>query len=288
MFAIAFLWLVPMSAYKWFTEYLEVAGAMHIGRNWQCPAHEDSYPSLTLMESKEGTVLLFCHAGCNYAQVVESLGLSARLLFEPHLLPAKRAYEMNLIKPRFKPIEYRSSGSNRSRREDFFITNHLYSESVRLERIKFESGEKICRWQVFEEGRWVYSNGGTLNLNELPLYNETEVIRGGYVGEVIVVCESESSVDALSTSGIYATTWAGGASSLKVERLRKVLKDQRVLWVPDNDLAGLKCSARMVEEVAPVTGEWRLIMGDPNEDARDMLLRGALSLEQIEKIFCDQ
>ena len=285
MSAIASLWLVPMSAFRWFTEYLEVAGAMHIGRNWQCPAHEDSYPSLTLMESKEGTVLLFCHAGCNYSQVVESLGLSMRLLFEPHVLPAKRAYEMNLIKPRFKPIEYRSSGSNRSRREDFFITNHMYSESVRLERIKFESGEKICRWQVFEEGRWVYSNGGTLNLNELPLYNETEVIRGGYVGEAIVVCESESSVDALSSSGIYATTWAGGASSLKVERLRKVLKDQRVLWVPDNDLAGLKCSARMVEEVAPVTAEWRLIMGGPNEDARDMLLRGALTLELIDEIF---
>lgn len=274
-----------VSAFKWFTEYLEVAGAMHIGHNWQCPAHEDSYPSLTLMESKEGTVLLFCHAGCNYTQVVESLGLSPRLLFEPHVIPVKRTYEMNLIKPKFKPVVYRPSGSNRSRREDFFITNHHYSESVRLERIKFESGEKICRWQVFEEGRWVYSNGRTLNLNELPLYNEMEVIRGGYVGEVIVVCESESSVDALSSNGIYATTWAGGASSLKVERLRKVLKDQRVLWVPDNDVAGLKCSARMIKEVAPVSAEWRLIMGEPDEDAKDMLSRGALSLALIDEFF---
>jgi hypothetical protein len=285
VFAIASLWLVPMSAYKWFTDYLEVAGAVHIGRNWQCPAHEDSYPSMTLMESKEGTVLLFCHAGCNYTQIVESLGLSARLLFEPHVLPAKRTYEMNLVKPKFNPVVYRPSGSNRSRREDFFIANHYYSESVRLERIKFESGEKICRWQVFEEGRWVYSNGRTLDLNELPLYNETEVIRGGYVGEVIVVCESESSVDALSSSGIYATTWAGGASSLKVDRLRKVLKDQRVLWVPDNDVAGLKCSTRMLEEVAPVSAEWKSILGDPNEDAKDMLSRGALSLGLIDEIF---
>lgn len=274
-----------MSAYKWFTDYLEAAGAVHIGRNWQCPSHEDSYPSLTLMESKEGAVLLFCHAGCNYMQVVESLGLSARLLFEPHVLNAKRTYEMNLIKPKFKPVVHRQSGTNRNRREDFFITNHHYSENVRLERIKFESGEKICRWQVLEEDRWVYSNGKTLDLNELPLYNEKEVIRGGYVGEVIVVCESESSVDALSSSGIYATTWAGGASSLKVDRLRKVLTDQRVLWVPDNDVAGLKCSARMVEEVAPVTAEWKSTMGDTDEDAKDMLLRGTLSLSVIDEIF---
>lgn len=285
MSVIASLWLVPMNAYKWFTDYLDVAGAVRIGRNWQCPSHEDSYPSLTLMESKEGSVLLFCHAGCNYIQVVESLGLSARLLFEPHVLPAKRTYEMNLIKPKFKPIVYRQSGSNRNRREDFFITNHYYSENVRLERIKFESGEKICRWQVLQEDRWVYSNGRTLDLNELPLYNEKEVIKGGYVGEVIVVCESESSVDALTASGIYATTWAGGAASLKVDRLRSVLRDQRVLWVPDNDAAGLKCSARMVEEVAPVTAEWKSTLGDTDEDAKDMLLRGSLSLSVINEIF---
>jgi hypothetical protein len=62
-----------------------------------------------------------------------------------------------------------------------------------------------------------YTHEVSFDLSMLPLYNETEVIRGGFLNEVIVVCESESSVDALTGRGIYATTWAGGASAVKTK-----------------------------------------------------------------------
>jgi hypothetical protein len=274
-----------MTAFDWLSKYLVVAGAANVGNNWQCPSHEDSYPSLTLASSIDGTVLMFCHAGCTYDQVMASLGLSTKLLFEAHCLEPKRTYELNLIKPKFKPIQYRSGSGSKKYRESFFITHHGYTPEVRLERIKYQGGEKICRWQVKEGGKWIYSNGKSLNLKDLPLYNETEVIRGGYVDEVIVLCESESSVDALFNKGIFATTWAGGASSVKTERLKKVLNGQKVLWIPDNDLAGLKCSKLIEEEVRPLTARWVNYMGEPDEDARDLLMRGAISLEIVEDLF---
>lgn len=35
----------------------------------QCPAHSDRTPSLSIRETDDGKVLLYCHAGCDYRDV---------------------------------------------------------------------------------------------------------------------------------------------------------------------------------------------------------------------------
>lgn len=274
-----------MRAFDWFKDYLTIAGASNIGGNWQCPSHEDSYPSLSIKDTTEGHVLLFCHAGCSYKQIMESLGLGTKILFQPHFLSPKRTFELNRVKPKFKSISYRSMKRRCGKSQSYFVFHHQYTKTVRLERIKFDDGEKICRWQIFEDGKWMYSNGMSLNLNELPLYNEVEVIRGGFMGEVIVLCESESSVDAMLSEGIYATTWAGGAKSAKIERLKKVLTNQKVIWIPDNDEAGLKCSTQITAEIKPLTQKWLTLIGEPNDDAKDLLIKGKINLKIIDSLF---
>lgn len=47
----------------------------------QCPAHEDRDPSLSLTKI-EGQVLVHCHAGCDIADVVASLGLTMAGLYD--------------------------------------------------------------------------------------------------------------------------------------------------------------------------------------------------------------
>ena len=117
-----------------------------------------------------------------------------------------------------------------------------------------------------------------------PLYNETEVIRGGFLDEVIVLCESESSVDAMTGRGIYSTTWAGGANAVKTRRLVEVLKDRRVLWIPDNDRAGLKCSLVIEEALSSEVRRWHVLMGSEDEDARDLLNRDILNLHYLSSL----
>jgi hypothetical protein len=39
----------------------------------RCPAHEDHEPSLSIDESATGKVLLFCHAGCSYPEIVHAV-----------------------------------------------------------------------------------------------------------------------------------------------------------------------------------------------------------------------
>ena len=273
-----------MTAFQWLISYMKLLGASSSGRNWQCPSHADSYPSLSISGTEDGNVLLYCHGGCEWDIVMDSLGLGPSLLFEAHSLEPVEVYRQNTVKPTFSKFA-RSSPSKRGvKRQDFSIVYHDYTPEVRLMRVRYSTGEKRCLWQVKEHDKWRNSRSGDLDLAKLPLYNQTEVIRGGFLDEVIVLCESESSVDALTRSGIYATTWAGGASAVKTRQLVAVLQDKRVLWVPDNDHAGQKCSLIVEESLKPRVGRWHVLIGDEGEDARDLLNKGVLNLEYLSSL----
>lgn len=48
-----------------------------------CPAHDDKGPSLSVRELPDGSVLVYCFAGCGAAAVVAALGLEMSDLFPP-------------------------------------------------------------------------------------------------------------------------------------------------------------------------------------------------------------
>jgi hypothetical protein len=39
----------------------------------RCPAHDDEKPSLSIGEGRDGRLLLFCFAGCSFAEVCDAL-----------------------------------------------------------------------------------------------------------------------------------------------------------------------------------------------------------------------
>jgi hypothetical protein len=51
------------------------------GWSARCPAHDDCLNSLSVAEGDDGRALLFCHAGCDFRDVVDALGLRVRDLF---------------------------------------------------------------------------------------------------------------------------------------------------------------------------------------------------------------
>ncbi len=52
--------------------------------NWHCPAHDDRTPSLSIT-SKDGQVLLHCHAGCEIESVLGKIGFRKSDLFDKSL-----------------------------------------------------------------------------------------------------------------------------------------------------------------------------------------------------------
>ena len=53
------------------------------GAGWvaQCPAHDDRMPSLSISLGSEGRLLLYCHAGCRFNDILRASGLSRDELF---------------------------------------------------------------------------------------------------------------------------------------------------------------------------------------------------------------
>ncbi|GFG65392.1 hypothetical protein MKUB_28820 [Mycobacterium kubicae] len=56
----------------------------------QCPAHDDSNPSLSIKQRRDGTgVVVYCHAGCDHRDILGAIGLTDRDLFdEPRIRAA--------------------------------------------------------------------------------------------------------------------------------------------------------------------------------------------------------
>ena len=49
----------------------------------RCPAHDDHNPSLSITGLPTGNVLLYCHAGCSTAEILDVLALTFKDVFAP-------------------------------------------------------------------------------------------------------------------------------------------------------------------------------------------------------------
>ena len=62
-----------MSTAQTIAQGLELA--KRYGDHWMacCPVHDDRTPSLSISDSDDGRVLVYCHAGCDQRAVIEAL-----------------------------------------------------------------------------------------------------------------------------------------------------------------------------------------------------------------------
>ena len=64
------------ATYQDWIQALELHGSRTVGKNWQCPAHLDDNPSLSISEGTGGKVLAKCFAGCSFDDIRAALGLT--------------------------------------------------------------------------------------------------------------------------------------------------------------------------------------------------------------------
>jgi len=261
-----------VTGYEWFTRYLAASGSGHLGPSWQCPAHEDSSPSLSVAVGEDGRALVKCHGGCSTERVPAAVGVDYAVLFEGHVYSPERTWALQRIKICYPPMVAGGGRGRATRGLPTSIEYHVYVEGrYRVERARYANRPKQIKWQHRYRRDWEYGLAGR-SIASLPLYEEVQVRMAVAGGEPVLLVESESSVDALMSHGLYATTWAGGAENPNIERLLGVLAGARVLWIPDHDPAGLRCSAVIVDALQPCC-ELSVLTPDEGMDARDLLGR---------------
>ena len=265
----------PLDAHPWLEECLHAMGCRRRGRKWQCPAHGhtgEHSAALAVGTRDDGCgAWLRCHAGCPRRAVLRALALHpGHLRRPPPLSPAQwvAIHELRRDWPQLRPGAASSPAAAGYRHEAF----HSYGPDHRKERLRRPSdGAKTLRWEARNPaGEWVPGLLGAREV-DLPLYRESELQIAAAAGETVVLCESESSCDALR--GVYATTWAGGASSIPAATLVRALSGVDLVVVPDHDAAGLACLHRL----AVLLPHARVLLGAPGEDARDLYRRVGLA-----------
>jgi hypothetical protein len=252
----------------WIRSLLDVVGSGRDGRQWQCPAHRDSTPSLGVSVGRNGAAVMHCLAGCAISDILAALALQPRHLFSPpDCAPAEHARTKALRwRLRFPPIELARGGTGPTERLEAI---HPYGEHYKLERWRSSSGGKRLAWfRRDPAGCWIPGLGG-LPLTALPLYREPDARICAATGDPLYVVESESSVDALNGAGHYGTTWARGASTPPLAKLVSALApvaDCRI--VADHDEAGIRCAHAILTAVSHASG-W--MPPTPGTDVRDLL-----------------
>lgn len=252
---------------EWLARLLTVTGSgtLDHGRTYQCPAHPDEAPSLSLVGARgEPRRFPRCFAGCTVASIAHALRIpTAYLLRPPDVDPVRYAATRNIVIA-YPAVQAPGGPGSAGLRLDAI---HLYGDAFRLLRYRHPvTGKKAIEWERHDGRSWIPGLGGTPT-KALPLYRETEARMAVGAGELLVVVESESSADAICSAGIYATTWAGGASTPNLPLLARLRDHRALVLCPDNDPPGLTC-AQQVQGVLPNA---RLLLPPPGQDARDLL-----------------
>ncbi|MDQ6689072.1 MAG: AAA family ATPase [Gemmatimonadota bacterium] len=209
------------------------------GYTARCPAHDDQRSSLSLGSGRDGKLLLTCHAGCTFTEILAKLDCPARAPTEsaaPLVFPyvdesGKTLYEV----VRYQPKEFRQ------RRPD-------------------GSGGYI--WKLGDVRRVLY---------RLP-----EIIEAVSLGRRIYIVEGEKDVDSLLSLGLDATTIAAGAGAKWLPEYSETLRGADVVVLPDNDEPGRQHAEKITSALVGIAQRVRtLSLPDLPEhgDVTDWLMR---------------
>ena len=161
------------------------------GKGWsaRCPAHNDQRASLSISQGDNGGAVLHCHAGCEPAAVIASLGLTMA-----DLMPPRDASS---------PHNGRTHRTSRGR----IVATYDYRDKageLLFQVVRFDPKDFRQR-RPEPGGGWNWSVKGVrvvpYRLREL-LADKTRVV---------VVVEGEKNADNLARLGVLATCNAGGA-----------------------------------------------------------------------------
>ncbi|MGW1669006.1 DUF3987 domain-containing protein [Streptomyces sp. NPDC002324] len=225
---------------------LEQQGSRGRGSAWQCPAHEDRAPSLSVRKGNSG-VILKCHAGCATEDVVAALELTMADLFDE---PLEQRVRPQVV------AEYP------------YVDEHgevLYV--VRRLEPGYDGERKTFR-QFRPDGR-----PGVSGIRRV-LFRLPDVIRQAEAGGVVIVCEGEKDAENLAALDVVATCNVGGAGKWSEDYTAALRGASEVVVIADRDEPGRKHAAAVADSVQRAGIPVRVLEPARGKDVSDHLAAG--------------
>ena len=227
----------------------------------RCPAHDDKNPSLSVTES-DGRILVHCHAGCSYKEIINALGLRDGDLFLDN---------DNLDPPTNSKI----------------IQTYDYNDeegNLLYQVIKTEDKDFFQRKPTADGWEW-----GRKPV-EAVLYRLPDVKKAIKEGCWLLLPEGEKDCDNLRQLGFKATTNLQGAGEWK-DKYSDELEGANVVILPDNDtksnnFEGQKHALTVAESLQDKANQVRILeLPDlpPKGDVSDWIRNGG-SKEKLKEL----
>jgi putative DNA primase/helicase len=186
----------------------------------RCPAHKDKHNSLSVSEGKGGLMLLFCHAGCTFEQIISALGPS-QTESSPRRIADIYGYHDEV--------------------------GDLLYEAVRFDPKDFQ--------QRKPDGKGGYN--WKLNGTRRVLYRLPELISSS-ADIPVFIPEGEKDCDNLVKLGLVATTNVGGAKKWRDE-YSEYLRGRQIVILPDNDEPGREHAMQVAGSLRGIAASIKII-----------------------------
>lgn len=228
-------------------------GVQRTGANqWlaRCPAHDDRKQSLSISTGKDGRILLTCHAGCSFQNILQHVGLSVA--------------DLSPDKPSRGRFDYKN-----------IVACYEYSNGTR----KLRDSGKCFAWQHRDaSGEWKSGRGNAPH----ALYT-----RGDKSSHFAYIVEGEKDVnnlhDATGALCFSSENGAGGNANGKKwhASYNDALQGKTLRIIPDNDDVGRSFAAIIATEVASVASSVKIL--DLSSQLPSLKEKGDISdvLEQL-------
>lgn len=238
----------------------ELEGVRKIANGWMacCPAHEDNKPSLSIKDADDGRILLYCHAGCDFESIIQSLKDK-----NPNLLMFKQK-NTEIV------AEYNYVNED----------GELLYQVVRYEPKTFKQRKPDGK------GGWIYNMQGVRRV----IYNLPEVKCAIERDDTIYFTEGEKDANKLAELGLVSTTVPMGAGKWK-EEYKEFFSGANVVIFPDNDKPGLNHANQVARNLMGVAKSIKVIMLPdlpPKGDISDWLESGNTKNKLIELAQSEQ
>jgi DNA-binding transcriptional ArsR family regulator len=224
-----------------------------IGNHYQakCPAHDDKHASLSITLT-DNNALIFCHAGCNTADVLKAAGLTYSDLFFNEQAPSA-------------VYQYRRADG-----------------TFEHEKLKY----KTVDGKTFKQRR-IDSNGNIVyNLEsgrELIPYNLPGLIKAIEQDRQIIDTEGEKDADTAELLG-YPGTTTGGASDWKAKQA-VYFKGASLAIFADSDKAGIEHAKRKEKDLKTVCRSLKAVILPPGYKDLTEYVEGGHNRQDVQALI---
>lgn len=236
----------------------------------RCPCHDDKQASLTITKGRR-SALIHCHAGCNFEDIIQTVGLKKQDLYFEERPPGS---------------SWRAYVEGREHKRIEAVYNYVSSTNGEYTFTKIRMQDKRMIYGVLRNNRFSYGLSGRHRKDLKSVYGDLKTLNKAIAeNNPVFIPEGEKDVDTLAKRGYTAITY-GGVNDWQSD-FATLFKGAEVYILSDNDEAGRKVANTILSDLKGIAKSARVIvpMPDvPKADISDYFAAGHNN-EEFEKLI---